>query len=331
MALLDPPKKLTTTSLLNQMAENLNPENQTDAGESFSYILEMIISDTEHRTETLRELVANPTIFRHACYRLLTFGHKGQQTTYQKVLTEQLWSAFRNKDIPLLRLFAIQFIPILVWFHLSRQKAQGLPGVAACLAGLHQYETSQGEEKAPGAWDEEGAGGSYILFPKVDVVNIFQSDSVYHKIGDLNDAVTGRTHAQETASLPAVKSLTSCSSTAICRTALQLYVHFISRVSNASLRKFLLVAGLLCSGWSELRSNRLPDLLEEEELFTSTSKIELEESFVMQLLKGFIFIRERRQLPELTAMLDWALERCFRKAHADVFPLAILTIQSMSS
>lgn len=323
-------------SLLNQMEENLKPENQTDAGESFSYILESILSDpdTEKRAETLRELLAHPQIFQHACYRLLSFGSDGQQTTYQKVLTEELWSAFRNKDIPLIRLFAIQFIPILMWFHLSRQRAQFLPGVAACLAGLHKFEMSKaekGEEKVDSKYEAEGVGGNYNLFPKVESPDLFQKDSVYHKRSELTKKVCARTNKENVKAMPPVKSKNPSTTIVICQTALQLYIHFISRVSDASLRHFLLVVGLLCSGGTQApRGCDVPELHGpgEKLLWNPTSKFELEEDIMMQLLQGVIYIRERKKLPNL---VNWALEHCFRKAHADIFPLAILTIQSLLS
>jgi len=323
-------------SLLNQMVENLKPENQTDAGESFSYILESILSDpdTENRTETLRELLAHPKIFQHACYRLLSFGVGGQQTAYQKVLTEELWGALRNKEIPLIRLFAIQFIPILIWFHLSRQRAQFLPGVAACLAGLHKFEMSKdekSEEKVDSKYEDEGAGGSYNLFPKVESPDIFQKDSVYHKRTELNKGVNSRTGGGNKNHTPAVKSKNQSTTIVICQTALQLYIYFISRVCDASLRHFLLVVGLLCSGGMQApRESEIPVLQGqvEELLWKPSSKFELEEDVMMQLLQGIIYIRERKKFPNL---VNWSLEQCFKKAHADIYPLAILTIQTLLS
>jgi len=335
--LIEVPRKINRSprkTLLNQMEENLKPENQTDAGESFSYILESILSDrdAENRTAILRELLAHPKIFQHACYRLLSFGHGGQETTYQKVLTEELWSAFRNKEIPLIRLFAIQFIPILIWFHLSRQRGEFLPGVAACLAGLHKFEMSKaekGEEKVDSKYEDEGAGGSYNLFPKVESPDIFQNDSVYHKRTELIKGMTSRTSGEKKNNMPAVKSKNPSTTIVICQTALQLYIHFISRVSEASWRHFLLVVGLLCSGGAQMqRPSDVPALqgLDEELLWKPTSKIELEEDVMMQLLQGIIYIREQNKH---LSLVNWALEQCFRKAHADIFPLAILTIQSL--
>jgi len=323
-------------SLLNQMEENLTPENQTDAGESFSYILDRILSDpdTENRIETLRELLAHPKIFKHACYRLLSFGVGGQQTAYQKVLTLQLWSALRNKDIPLIRLFAIQFIPILIWFHLSRQRAQFLPGVAACLAGLHKFEMSKdekGEEKIDSKYEDEGAGGSYTLFPKVECPDIFQKDSVYHETTELKRRVNSRTGGESKNNAPAVKSKNQSTTIVICQTALQLYIYFISRVCDASMRHFLLVVGLLCSGGMQTpRETEIPILQGpvEELLWKPSSKFDLEEDIMMQLLQGIIYIREQNKFPNL---VNWALEQCFKKAHADIYPLAILTIQTLLS
>jgi len=323
-------------SLLNQMEENLKPENQTDAGESFTYILDRILSDsdTENRTETLRELLEHPKIFEHACYRLLSFGVGGQQTAYQKVLTLQLWSALRNKDIPLIRLFAIQFIPILICFHLSRQRQQFLPGVAACLAGLHKFEMSKdekGEEKIDSKYQDEGAGGSYTLFPKVEYPDIFNKDSIYHKTTELNKGVNSRTGGGNKSNAPAAKSKNQSTTIVICQTALQLYIYFISRVCDASMRHFLLVVGLLCSGGMQTqRESELPVLQGpvEELLWRPSSKFELEEDVMMQLLQGIIYIRERNKFPNL---VNWALEQCFKKAHADIYPLAILTIQTLLS
>jgi len=331
-----PRKSVGRQNLLNQMEENLKPENQTDAGEAFSYILDRILSDqdTENRTETLRELVGHPKIFQHACYRLLTFGVGGQQTAYQKVLTEKIWSALRNKDLPLIRLFAIQFIPILIWFHLSRQRAQFLPGVAACLAGLHKFEMSKdekGEEKIDSKYEDEGVGGSYNLFPKVESPDIFQKDSIYHKTTELNNGVSSRTGGGKKNNASAAKSKNQSTTIAICQTALQLYIYFISRVCDVSMRHFLLVVGLLCTGGTQSgRESEVPALQGpvEELLWKLSSKFELEEDIMMQLLQGIIYIRERNKFPNL---VNWALEQCFKKAHADIYPLAILTIQTLIS
>ena len=46
----------------------------------------------------------------------------------------------------------------------------------------------KGEEKIDSMYEDEGAGGSYTLFPKVECPDIFEKDSVYHQTTDLKNS-----------------------------------------------------------------------------------------------------------------------------------------------